>query len=875
MGEKWVTPTGRPRPPKGSASAPSRLKSISKISLSDRRLWEQERRRLMRAGRRPGLMENEEEGEEDGDDDSETEEEEEDSDESDTWCAYCCEPPRLQSICAFFFALMIFSALLVALFSAAGLINPVKDWLPPLGQPRRNSPPRPVQENEPRTIGVFPLLPASDSEQLAALQRQLEHQQKLLAAHRQNEQSSAPESAAPSAASSTPQQPLLQTPHQRRRGDARTAPLQQFQKLRPFGIGAQGQTQAVGAEQRAAELGKAEGADEAGAQRGEGEAGGSAQASAVMESQQQEQAEEQQVLMQEQQQHAQAQGAAAGEEQAELAEEAQAQGGAQEFRIEGLGEMRGAEGADGETGAGVGARGSARVSVVPSSLPVVDVFSKLDPTTARTVAKLSPATITCDKAVPLAAAVSSRWGDWGMTRGKGAGKAGNGEGGERREGGKGERGGKEWPYLLMQGRPAGLVAQEQALLRAVWVAKAVGAVLVLPPLVTRAATGGVEQQVEPQEQGQGQQGQQGQQGPAQQGQAGQEGQQQGREQGLKETGMERLFSTHFFITHVSLAVPVLCPILLPHQPLLIVPPPPPGTSPLHLFPLTGIWVVPQLPGSVWDRLPTGVSGDDVDALLALPGGIAQRIPRGIVAASGDAESAALAEWLQSMGRKTKKGEVRLLVYNSSDPISFTTSQQPQQQQQQGRVRKNALAALRVVPPIASVTTQLLHLLRKAYQARFSDLSRFHFAALHLTLEAPQPDAAGGSAGAALAAASLQAAREALLTLLDPSRTLLYVIIAPVPHRTAILRELAESYQVVTRDDLISDVSSRFPEGEVQTALEQGVAKEAAVFMGSSTDAFSRFVFELRCFTRPLLGRSQRATVFYDLGLSVAPCRVDL
>ncbi|GJP55484.1 hypothetical protein CLOM_g14436 [Closterium sp. NIES-68] len=986
MGEKWVTPTGRARSLKGSSSAPSRLKSLSKISLSDRRLWEQERRRLMRAGRRPGLLESEEEGEEeDGEDDSETEEEE-DSDESDTWCAYCCEQPRLQSICAFFFALMLFSALLGTLFTAAGLINPVRDWLPPPAQVRPNRPPRPAQADEPRAIGVFPLLPASDPGQLQALQQQLEHQQKLIAAQRQAAPSSAPSSAVASAAERTPQQPLLQKPQQRRRGDARTAPLQQFQKLRPLAIGAQGQAQAGGAEHRAGNLetaeqtGQASGVMAQGGRAGEGD--GSAQASEVMESQQQEQQAEQQVLMHEQ---AQVEGAAAqgGVKQVNSAEQAQAQAldEALGFRVKSLGGAGSGESGE-TTGAGTGAgeggsiggRGSVGVTVVPSSLPVIDVFSKLDPTTARTVAKLSPATITCDKAVPLAAANAPGGGQHRAARlpncepppqdtpwlrpsaaaasaaaasGGGGGRGrvgpvaaarGSGGSGADSRGGVGGIGGVQhmaaggvaqtgevqegrmhipdmgmgmaeqagpqrheeqrqhqkqwqqqgqqregypyqqqqrqpqrqqqqqagraghvaadremaapfqacvdhtkvqrmaeqsgWPYLLVQGRHPGLIQQEQALMRALWVAKAVGAVLVLPPLVTSVAA-------------------------------------QGR---VKESGMERLFSTHFFIT--------------------------------HMYCSSGIWVVPQLPGSVWDRLPAGVTGDDVDTLLALPGGIAQRIPRGIVAASGDAEDAALAEWTDAMRQRTKKGEVRLLVYNSSDPISFTTSQQQQQeqqqqqqQQQQQRVRKNAMAALRLAPPIASVTTQLLHLLRKAYQARFGDLSRFHFAALHFSLnagtgaetgtgtgevgtgaEASASSASSNSTGAPfsgdLAAASLQAAREALLTLLDPSKTLLYVIMPPVPHRTAFLRELAEAYQVVTRDDLISDVSSRFPEGEVQTALEQGMAKEAAVFMGSFSSEFSRFVFQLRCFTRPLLGQSQRATVFYDLGFAVAPCHVD-
>eukprot|EP00475_Leptophrys_vorax_P039798 TRINITY_DN7251_c0_g3_i2.p1 TRINITY_DN7251_c0_g3~~TRINITY_DN7251_c0_g3_i2.p1 ORF type:complete len:105 (+),score=6.51 TRINITY_DN7251_c0_g3_i2:2-316(+) len=92
-------------------------------------------------------------------------------------------------------------------------------------------------------------------------------------------------------------------------------------------------------------------------------------------------------------------------------------------------------------------------------------------------------------------------------------------------------------------------------------------------------------------------------------------------------------------------------------------------------------------------------------------------------------------------------------------------------------------------------------------------------------------------------------------------------------RTTVLQELSGAYQVVTKEDLIPGIESKYPAHEMQAAFEQGVTKEAAVFLAPSNSAFSTFVYQIRCFTRPVLGNPLRATVLYDKGASIMPCRV--
>ncbi|CAI5515346.1 unnamed protein product, partial [Closterium sp. Naga37s-1] len=359
-----------------------------------------------------------------------------------------------------------------------------------------------------------------------------------------------------------------------------------------------------------------------------------------------------------------------------------------------------------------------------------------------------------------------------------------------------------WPYLLVRGAHVGYTRQQEALLRALWVARATGSVLVLPAFYKSFATH-----------------------PSQ------------------ETSLEQFFNAQYLIT--------------------------------HMYCSSEVWAVQSLPASVQEVLPAGASARNVDAILAAPGSKALSVPPEIVAGSADMNNPALLRWLETVRQETTKGKVRLLVYDTDLPLPLAS---PDQQ----RFKKNGLAALRASANVSAIITHLLHRLRKAFQDRLGgDLSQFQFAALHVGEDSAGAAAAAGlgDGGSGLAGAAggkngssseaggdyfesrsggvagggadgdsgsvLAAIREALLANVDPSQMLLYVTVGRSMEHKTVLQELHGAYHVVTKDMLIPNISRRFPSHEMQAAFEQGVAKEASLFLAPSTSAFSGFVFQSR------------------------------
>ncbi|CAI5979585.1 unnamed protein product [Closterium sp. NIES-64] len=282
----------------------------------------------------------------------------------------------------------------------------------------------------------------------------------------------------------------------------------------------------------------------------------------------------------------------------------------------------------------------------------------------------------------------------------------------------------------------------------------------------------------------------------------------------------------------------------------------------HMYCASKSWAVDQLPASIIASLPANATAGNMPALIQALGPAAQRIPAKVVAAlsagggssggasgaggpGGDAASV-IAAWSEKMRDDAAAGKVKLILLDADTPIPFTSRDQQ-------HLRRNGLAAMRPAQPIASLSAHLLHLLRKTHEAQFGELVGFSFAVVHIN-----PDS--------LAEASAFAAAPAILNRLTSASF-------HITTRDALLR----SDRSAASSDAQRLLSALHPEHEMQAAVEQAVAREAAVFFGPAESSFSSLVFELRCFTHPPLleggeGVAMRATVFYDVGPSAVPCR---
>ncbi|CAI7901884.1 unnamed protein product [Closterium sp. NIES-54] len=395
-----------------------------------------------------------------------------------------------------------------------------------------------------------------------------------------------------------------------------------------------------------------------------------------------------------------------------------------------------------------------------------------------------------------------------------------------------------WPYLALLGVRPGFTRQQEALLRGLWAAKATGSVLLLPPFFLSFDSGG-----------------------------------------MKQTKLQQYLDTDRLVT--------------------------------HMYCSSKSWAVDHLPASIVASLPANATAANMPALVQALGPAAQRIPSKVVAAlsaggggggggGGDAASV-IAAWSEKMRDDAAAGKVKLILLDADTPIPFTSRDQQ-------HLRRNGLAAMRPAQPIASLSAHLLHLLRKTHEAQFGELVGFSFAVVHINPDslaeasafAAAPGGGSGilgnsssgnsSSGGSSGGSSTDRLLSVLLAVLNPAHTLLYVTIGDTPQRAAILNRLTSaSFHITTRDALLrsdrsaatSDaqrfLSALHPEHEMQAAVEQAVAREAAVFFGPAESSFSSLVFELRCFTHPPLleggeGVAMRATVFYDVGPSAVPCR---
>ncbi|CAI7820404.1 unnamed protein product, partial [Closterium sp. NIES-54] len=382
-----------------------------------------------------------------------------------------------------------------------------------------------------------------------------------------------------------------------------------------------------------------------------------------------------------------------------------------------------------------------------------------------------------------------------------------------------------WPYLLVRGAHVGYTRQQEALLRALWVARATGSVLVLPAFFKSFATH-----------------------PSQ------------------ETSLEQFFNAQYLITHVRAARWGVVGSVGSGGVRWG------GVERVKVIWGGAVWVQ-SLPASVQEVLPVGASAMNTHIPLSSLTTLQLFLPHPLPWAPR-APSSTHHHHPSSPPTTCNcpHAEVRLLVYDTDLPLPLAS---PDQQ----RFKKNGLAALRASADVSAIITQLLHRLRKAFQDRLGgDLSQFQFAALHVgedsagatTAAAGLGDGGGGLAGAAGgkngssseaggdyfesmsggvagggadgdSGSVLAAIREALLANVDPSQMLLYVTVGRSMEHKTVLQELHGAYHVVTKDTLIPNISRRFPSHEMQAAFEQGVAKEASLFLAPSTFCGSRRV----------------------------------
>lgn len=212
-------------------------------------------------------------------------------------------------------------------------------------------------------------------------------------------------------------------------------------------------------------------------------------------------------------------------------------------------------------------------------------------------------------------------------------------------------------------------------------------------------------------------------------------------------------------------------------------------------------------------------------------------------------------------------QLQYLVYETEQVVEFTTPEQK-------AVKRSGLAALRPSGDVSEATAQLIQRMRRMHDEKFGELGQFRFVVAHISMDANGGGIGSGS-GAAGAVTRLFGALKASVS----RGVLLYVTMEPIPEHEEVMKLLTTTFQVVTRQDLWPEAEKLYPEHEFMAALEQGVARDAALYVGLSSSPFSQFVFQTRCFAPgPIVEAGAalvqpRPTVFYDRNTTAAPCQV--
>eukprot|EP00850_Spirogloea_muscicola_P000971 SM000003S11216 [mRNA] locus=s3:1791328:1795950:+ [translate_table: standard] len=192
---------------------------------------------------------------------------------------------------------------------------------------------------------------------------------------------------------------------------------------------------------------------------------------------------------------------------------------------------------------------------------------------------------------------------------------------------------------------------------------------------------------------------------------------------------------------------------------------------------------------------------------------------------------------------------QLLVYKGDLVMDFTSSEQQ-------ALKRVGLTAFAPSGALAALRNDILANISQTYKQHIAADGPVRFAALHLRMDVDGvPDDVK---------TDLTKVINSLQAKVAPSTHVLYVATDFFPERDQVLDELRKAFRVtVTKDDFVGNIPAKYPEKEIRAAMEMWVAREADIFLGPSSSSFSRYIQQLRCFTKDADGKPCGLSFYFD------------
>eukprot|EP00850_Spirogloea_muscicola_P017170 SM000145S00787 [mRNA] locus=s145:3647:8027:- [translate_table: standard] len=192
---------------------------------------------------------------------------------------------------------------------------------------------------------------------------------------------------------------------------------------------------------------------------------------------------------------------------------------------------------------------------------------------------------------------------------------------------------------------------------------------------------------------------------------------------------------------------------------------------------------------------------------------------------------------------------QLLVYKGDLVMDFTSSEQQ-------AFKRVGLTAFAPSGALAALRDEILANISQTYKQHIAADGPVRFAALHLRMDVDGvPDDVK---------TDLTKVINSLQAKVAPSTHVLYVATDFFPERDQVLDELRKAFRVtVTKDDFTDNIPAKYPEKEIRAAMEMWVAMEADIFLGPSSSSFSRYIQQLRCFTKDADGKPRGPSFYFD------------
>ena len=190
------------------------------------------------------------------------------------------------------------------------------------------------------------------------------------------------------------------------------------------------------------------------------------------------------------------------------------------------------------------------------------------------------------------------------------------------------------------------------------------------------------------------------------------------------------------------------------------------------------------------------------------------------------------------------------------------------------VWKSGMAALQPSQLVTTLAASTLESIRAAHKAAFGQFAPLKFAVVHVSADSAI-DPTGTDADSVSTGSGVSQLLRVLKATVNASDTLLFVSLGHTQNKEQALRRINAAFHIVTRDELLKAVRQQHPEREMSAAVEQAVARESLLFVGSSSSPFSRLTTRMRCFAAsPLTNQLRRASVLFDRSAGVAACHAD-